>query len=254
MMVRTFPQTELEFAVTYNQVTVGGRHHFTTYRVSSDTYLLSRVESVLQTRYGLRLDISLGPWIAGGACWRSLIGGEVAPEYLNPSRGPDIDVFFLNDADFLCWSVTLMSSVGSQLRHLPVSGHSHMFRLQLGHSSVLLQLIRPSEAYLRGTLENILSQFDFRVCAMAYSGGTLTVVNNALTDLANREIAVLSPAARGADWPERYIRRFTRFNQLGFCGNRSAIIRLGYALSVLTGDRRRNLFTSIQNRAPSISL
>lgn len=151
-----------------------------------------------------------GPWLAGGALRRTLLGQE--PE-------SDFD-FFFRDADQLMAFRLKIEAMG--LEKIRETEHHVHFRGVLAGSSLPrdIQLIRFS---FYKDAEAVIDSFDFTICQFAFDGEMLTVGDYALWDLGRKRLAV-----HKLTYPVASMRRLLKYAKQGFkaCnGALTAILR-----------------------------
>uniref|UniRef100_UPI003C724CEE hypothetical protein n=1 Tax=Roseomonas chloroacetimidivorans TaxID=1766656 RepID=UPI003C724CEE len=141
---------------------------------------------------------SQGPWLAGGALRRTLLGQE-------PKS--DFDMFF-RDADQLAAYLSKLEASGFRKvreteHHVHLRGAPGEMKLEID-----VQLIRFA-FYLDA--EAVLDSFDFTICQFAYDGETLTAGEFALWDLGRKRLAI-----HRVSFPVSTMRRMIKYASQGF--------------------------------------
>lgn len=139
-----------------------------------------------------------GPWLAGGALRRTLLGKE-------PTS--DFDFFFLNADQLREFEDRLIASGLTLVRE--TEHHKH-YRGKLGDDPTErdIQLIR--FAYY-ASAKAVVDSFDFTICQFAYDGTTLTTGEFALWDLGRKRLAV-----NKITYPISSMRRMLKYGSQGF--------------------------------------
>lgn len=139
-----------------------------------------------------------GPWLAGGALRRTLLGKE--PE-------SDFD-FFFRDADQLSEFVDGLKERGFQ--KVRETRHHVHYRGIVGDSGLPrdIQCIRFA---FYDCAEAVIDSFDFTVCMFAFDGEILTAGDFALWDLGRRRLAV-----HRITYPVATMRRLLKYGAQGF--------------------------------------
>lgn len=141
---------------------------------------------------------SQGPWIAGGALRRTLLGKEPASDF----------DFFFRDADQLqAFEDRLVASGLAKIRE--TEHHKH-YRGTLGEDPQPrdIQLIRFA---FYADAAAVIDSFDFTICQFAYDGATLTAGDFSLWDLGRKRLAV-----HKITYPVSSMRRMLKYGQQGF--------------------------------------
>lgn len=141
---------------------------------------------------------SSGPWVAGGAVRRTLLGQE-----------PDSDFdFFFRDAEQLNEFKAGIEALGFAL--FRESEHHFHYRGYLPGGQLMrdVQLIR--FAYY-GSAAEVIDSFDFTICQTAFDGTTLTVGDFTLWDLGRKRLAV-----HRITFPVSSMRRVLKYTRQGF--------------------------------------
>lgn len=142
----------------------------------------------------------IGPWIAGGALRRTILGQE--PD-------SDFDFFFRDENQLKVFQASLL------LRDFRVdreTEHHIQLRGIVGDKSVRAQLIK--FAYYTNAAA-VIDSFDFTICQFAYDGLTLTCGEFSLWDLARKRLAI-----HKITFPLSTMRRVLKYTNQGFtaCG------------------------------------
>jgi len=139
-----------------------------------------------------------GPWLAGGALRRTLLGME--PE-------SDFDFFFAN-ADQLTAFTTELEKNGF-VKAKETEHHLH-YKGQIGGRGVErdIQCIRFK---FYDSAASVIESFDFTVCMFAYDGKTLTCGETALWDLGRKRLAV-----HKISYPVASVRRLLKYTKQDF--------------------------------------
>ena len=144
-----------------------------------------------------------GPWIAGGALRRTLLGQE--PE-------SDFD-FFFRDADQLEGFVTELVSAG-MIKVRETQHHVH-YRGRVGGMDRDIQCIR--FAFYKSA-EEVIESFDYTLCMFAFDGETLTAGEYSLWDLGRGRLAV-----HKLTYPVASMRRLIKYTSQGFKACKGAL-------------------------------
>ncbi len=139
-----------------------------------------------------------GPWLAGGALRRTLLGQE--PE-------SDFDIFFGDAIQLDGYRRSLEKNGLTLVRE--TEHHLH-FRGKVGESAIErdIQLIRFA---FYADAAAVVDSFDYTICQFAYNGETLTVGDYALFDLGRRRLAV-----HKITFPVSSARRLLKYATQGF--------------------------------------
>lgn len=139
-----------------------------------------------------------GPWLAGGALRRTLLGKE--PE-------SDFD-FFFRDADQLKSFGKRLEARG--LKRVRETDHHIEYRGPVGDSKLSrdIQLIRFT--YYQ-TAEEVIESFDYTICQFAFDGETVTCGEFSLWDLGRKRLAV-----HRITYPVASMRRLLKYATQGF--------------------------------------
>lgn len=139
-----------------------------------------------------------GPWLAGGALRRTLLGTE--PD-------SDFDFFFAN-ADQLTAFATELEKLGF-VKAKETAHHLH-YKGQIGGKGVErdIQCIR-FRFYENAAA--VIDSFDFTICMFASDGKTLTCGDTALWDLGRKRLAV-----HKISYPIASVRRLLKYTKQGF--------------------------------------
>lgn len=137
-----------------------------------------------------------GPWIAGGALRRTLLGNE-----------PDSDFdFFFRDAEQLAGFVAQLEAKGFQ-KVRETEHHVH-YRGVVDGTERDIQCIR--FAFYQSAAD-VIESFDYTICMLAFDGETLTVGDFTLWDLGRRRLAV-----HKITYPVATMRRILKYTLQGF--------------------------------------
>jgi hypothetical protein len=139
-----------------------------------------------------------GPWLAGGAIRRTLLGQE--PE-------SDLDIFF---PDAMVLDGYRRTLEGAGLTKVRETEHHIHFHGPLGDSAIPrdIQLIRIA---FYANPAAVIESFDFTICQFAFDGETLTVGDYALWDLGRKRLAV-----HKITFPVSSARRMLKYAAQGF--------------------------------------
>lgn len=137
-----------------------------------------------------------GPWIAGGALRRTLLGQE--PE-------SDFDFFFRDQGQLDTFRRDLEAR-GFKL--VKETEHHVEFLGNAGDHKVQVQLIRFA---FYADAAAVIDSFDFTICQFSYDGKTLTCGDHALWDLGRRRLAV-----NKITFPLSTMRRVLKYGTQGF--------------------------------------
>jgi hypothetical protein len=152
---------------------------------------------------------SEGPWIAGGALRRTLLGAE--PE-------SDFDFFFRDAAQLTSFTSRLEAS--GFTKHRETQHHIH-YRGRIGDGPARdIQCIR--FAFYKSAAE-VIDSFDYTICMLAFDGKTLTLGDFTLWDLGRRRLAI-----HKVTFPVATMRRMLKYTSQGFTackGCLAAILR-----------------------------
>ena len=141
-----------------------------------------------------------GPWIAGGAIRRTLLGDSLSS---------DIDYFFRDEAQATAFHDDMLQRKGWEIRR---TEQNVTYGLRVENATVIVQAIRmgfyPSPAA-------VIDSFDFTITQFAYDGESLYCGEFSLWDLARKRLA-LHRLTYGAST----VRRLIKYTRQGFtaCG------------------------------------
>ncbi len=138
-----------------------------------------------------------GPWLAGGALRRTLLGQE-----------PDSDFdFFFRDADQLA---AFKAALPFDLEKVRETEHHIHFRGRAGESGlpVDVQCIRFA---FYADAQAVIDSFDFTICQFAFDGTDLTAGPYSLWDLGRKRLAV-----HKVTFPVSSMRRVLKYARQGF--------------------------------------
>lgn len=139
-----------------------------------------------------------GPWLAGGALRRTLLGKE-----------PDSDFdFFFRDADQLKAFTDRLDALGMQKVRETVH-HVH-YKGRLGDSAVErdIQCIRFA---FYADASAVIDSFDYTICQLAFDGEKLTLGDYTLWDLGRKRLAI-----HKITYPVATMRRMLKYASQGF--------------------------------------
>jgi hypothetical protein len=139
-----------------------------------------------------------GPWIAGGALRRTLLGKE--PE-------SDFD-FFFRDAEQLAAFTTALEAAG--LQKVRETTHHVHYRGKLGGSGVDRDIQCIRFAFYQNA-DAVIDSFDYTICQLAFDGRTLTLGEFTLWDLGRRRLAI-----HKITYPVATMRRMLKYTSQGF--------------------------------------
>lgn len=149
-----------------------------------------------------------GPWMAGGALRRTLLG---------EMPDSDFDFFFRDEAQLTAFAADLEGRGFTKVKETP---HHLQYRGAAGPSSLPrdIQLIRFK--FYRAASE-VIDSFDYTICQFAFDGTTLTVGDYSLWDLGRKRLAV-----HKITYPVASMRRLIKYQKQGFwaCGGCLATI------------------------------
>ncbi|WP_293012247.1 hypothetical protein [Oceanicaulis sp.] len=147
-----------------------------------------------------------GPWLAGGALRRTLLG--VAPD-------SDFDFFFA-DKDQLDEFVSALPKKLKKVRE--TDHHVHYCGPLDGGQKRDVQAIR---FRFYDDAASVLDSFDFTICQFAFDGSTLTTTPEALFDLGRKRLAV-----HKVTYPVATMRRLIKYSNQGFTACAGAMATL----------------------------
>lgn len=154
---------------------------------------------------GLQMCTKEGPWLAGGALRRTLMGQE-----------PDSDFdFFFRDAEQLSTFTTSLETKG--LSKLKETEHHVHYRGQVGASKLPrdIQCIR-FKFYKDAAA--VIDSFDFTICQFAFDGEHLITGEFSLWDLGRKKLAV-----HKITYPVSTMRRLLKYTNQGFTACNGAL-------------------------------
>jgi hypothetical protein len=139
-----------------------------------------------------------GPWLAGGALRRTLLGKQPASDF----------DFFFRDADQL--QAFEDRVIASGLTKVRETEHHKHYRGTLGEDPTPrdIQMIRFA---FYADAAAVIDSFDFTICQFAYDGQALTVGDFSLWDLGRKRLAV-----HKITYPVSSMRRMLKYGQQGF--------------------------------------
>ncbi|WP_316176185.1 hypothetical protein [Bradyrhizobium sp. SZCCHNRI1073] len=139
-----------------------------------------------------------GPWIAGGALRRTLLGKE--PE-------SDFDFFFRDAGQLADFTAALESSGLVKVRE---TAHHVHYRGKLGDSGIDRDIQCIRFAFYQNS-EAVIDSFDYTICQLAFDGKTLTLGEFTLWDLGRRRLAI-----HKITYPVATMRRMLKYTAQGF--------------------------------------
>lgn len=139
-----------------------------------------------------------GPWIAGGALRRTLLGKE--PE-------SDFD-FFFRDAEQLAAFTSALEAAG--LSKVRETAHHVHYRGTIGDSGIHRDIQCIRFAFYQNA-EAVIDSFDYTICQLAFDGKTLTLGEFTLWDLGRRRLAI-----HKITYPVATMRRMLKYTSQGF--------------------------------------
>lgn len=139
-----------------------------------------------------------GPWLAGGALRRTLLGLE--PE-------SDFDFFFQNAEQLENFRLKLEASGLVKVRE---TAHHFHYRGRVGEVGPErdIQLIR---FMFYTDTKSVIDSFDYTICMFAYDGDLLTVGDFSLWDLGRKRLAI-----NRITYPVATMRRLLKYTNQGF--------------------------------------
>jgi len=143
------------------------------------------------------LDMKTGPWIAGGAIRRALLGQGCG--------GSDIDLFFAN-SEQLAKSASQIEGIGGKVARK--TEHATDYALTIEEIEYRIQFI--GIAFYESPAA-ILDSFDFTICQFVTDGNRLGVGEYALWDLARKRLVLHKLTYAVAS-----MRRFLKYTKQGF--------------------------------------
>jgi hypothetical protein len=139
-----------------------------------------------------------GPWIAGGALRRTLLGKE--PE-------SDFD-FFFRDAEQLASFASELEAKG--LTKIRETIHHVHYRGPVGDSKINRDIQCIRFAFYE-TASAVIDSFDYTICMLAYDGEMLTLGDFTLWDLGRKRLAI-----HKITYPVATMRRMLKYGSQGF--------------------------------------
>jgi hypothetical protein len=116
-----------------------------------------------------------GPWLAGGAIRRTLIGQPLES---------DFDFFFRDEEQFTRFREAIKEQGAVKTKE---TNHHETYRLDIDEEPRLIQLIKIQ--YFRN-VDDLLDMFDFTITQFAYDGSELICGPYSLWDLARKRLAL----------------------------------------------------------------
>lgn len=155
----------------------------------------SELSSVLA---GLPALSPTGPWLAGGALRRTLLGEQ--PD-------SDFDFFFRDEDQLTTFREGLESRGFTKVRE---SQHHQHYRGKTGDSALPrdVQMIRFA---FYADAAAVVDSFDFTICQFAFDGTTLTCGEHALWDIGRKRLAI-----HQITYPVSTMRRALKYGTQGF--------------------------------------
>jgi hypothetical protein len=146
---------------------------------------------------GFDLNMAEGPWVAGGAIRRTLVGGGVGAS--------DIDVFFSSPEQLAKCRLALEAKGAKQKRE---TDHNVEYVLKIGDSDQRVQFIRVN---FYPDAEAVIDSFDFTICQFATDGKEVVCGPYSLWDLARKRLVVHKITFAVAS-----MRRVLKYSRQGF--------------------------------------
>lgn len=137
-----------------------------------------------------------GPWLAGGAIRRTLIGMELESDF----------DFFFKDADQLVKFRKDIKSSGAKL--INENEHAETYMKRIGSKDRLIQLVKMD---FYETPEILLDSFDFSITQLAFDGTDLIFGKYTLWDLPRKKLTLHKLTYGVAS-----MRRLIKYTQQGF--------------------------------------
>lgn len=125
---------------------------------------------------GFDLNMQEGPWVAGGAVRRTLMGGGVGES--------DIDVFCASSEQLAKCRSALEAKGGKQKRE---TEHNVEYSLKIGDSEQRIQFIRVA---FYESADAVIDSFDFTICQFATDGKEVLCGPYSLWDLSRKRLVV----------------------------------------------------------------
>ena len=139
-----------------------------------------------------------GPWLAGGALRRTLLGQPL---------DSDFDFFFRDATQLEGFELTLKSRGFTKVRETEHHVH-YRGPLEDGGPARDIQMIR---FRFYESAEEVIDSFDFTICQLAFDGLRLTCGEHALWDLGRKRLAV-----HKITYPVASMRRLLKYATQGF--------------------------------------
>lgn len=149
-----------------------------------------------------------GPWLAGGALRRTLLGRE-----------PDSDFdFFFRDADQLATFASELDARGfAKIRE--TEHHVH-YRGRVGDDGLPIDVQCIRFAFYQNAAA-VIDSFDFTICMFAYDSKTLTVGDHSLWDLGRKRLAI-----HKITFPISTMRRLLKYGRQGFTACKGCLAQI----------------------------
>lgn len=141
---------------------------------------------------------SSGPWIAGGALRRTLLGKE--PD-------SDFDFFFRNADQLTAFCADLEARGFTKVRE--TIHHVH-YKGKAGDSAIDRDVQCIRFAFYE-TAQAVIDSFDYTICQLAFDGETVTLGDFTLWDLGRRRLAI-----HKITYPVATMRRMLKYTTQGF--------------------------------------
>lgn len=141
---------------------------------------------------------SAGPWIAGGALRRTLLGKE--PD-------SDFDFFFRSAEQLTAFCADLEARGFTKIRE--TIHHVH-YRGKIGDSGIDRDVQCIRFAFYE-TAQAVIDSFDYTICQLAFDGNTVTLGEFTLWDLGRRRLAI-----HKITYPVATMRRMLKYTTQGF--------------------------------------
>jgi hypothetical protein len=153
-------------------------HEYKLIEIVGRSYGNAEKSELTEVIKGLPFTLSMqgGPWIAGGAVRRTLLGEGVSSS--------DIDLFFA-DAEQLAKTASALEGIGAKLGKK--SEHAKEYMAKIGDAEYRLQLISIG---FYANAPAVLDSFDFTICQFATDGEVLVAGDYALWDLGRKRLAI----------------------------------------------------------------
>lgn len=137
-----------------------------------------------------------GPWIAGGAIRRTLLG---------ESLSSDIDYFFRDEAQANAFHDDMLARKGWEISR---TGQNVTYGLRIENATVIVQGIKIG---YYATADAVIDSFDFTITQFAYDGDALICGPYSLWDLARKRLAL-----HRLTYGTSTVRRLIKYTRQGF--------------------------------------